>query len=102
MEFLTGKKGYAHFTSAQFRAMIQCIIGSGSYIAYTGEEVLPEVLAENTIRIPSMMLIHHGGLFFVDGSDDVVYQNGSQGMKRIDLIVARYTKDWKVSKLESG
>lgn len=100
MDFLTGKKGYAHFTSSQFRAFVQCVIGSGSYIAYPEENTTPEVLAENTIRIPSMMLIHHGGLFYAKGFDDVVYQNGAQGMKRVDLIVARYSKN--TEGLESG
>ena len=38
---------------------------------------------------------HHGNLSIVDiGTyDEVTIQNGTQGMKRIDLIVNRYTKN---------
>jgi len=92
MEFPFGKKGFAHFTSWQMRAFVQFVIGDGSYIACS-EEIKPEVLAGNIIRIPSLILVHHGGLFLVKESDDVMYQNGTQGVKRIDLIVARYTKN---------
>lgn len=99
MEFPFGKKGYSHFTSWLMRAFAQFVVGSDSYIAYQ-DSIEPEILAGNIIRIPSLMLFHHGGLFVVKETDDVTYQNGTQGMKRIDLIVARYTKD--TEGLESG
>lgn len=93
MKFLTGKKGVAHFTSRQFRAFVQSVIGSESYIAGVSEKPTVEVLDGNIIRIQPFMLVHHGGLFLIDDVDNVTYTNGTQGMKRIDLVVARYTKN---------
>lgn len=92
MELLTAKKGFAHFTSKQFRAFVQAVVGDESYLACITETPVVDVLDGNILRIPYLMLIHHGGLFLVEDTDDVTYQNGTQGMKRIDLVVARYTK----------
>ncbi len=92
MEFLTGRKGYAHFTAPQFRAFIQSFIGPDSYILGT-EDINIAVGSGNIIKVPPLMLVHHGGLFYIPEEEEVTYQNGTQGMKRTDLIVARYTKD---------
>lgn len=92
MELLTAKKGAAHFTSKQFRAFVAAVVGKDSYISGVVEKPEVEILDGNIIRIPSFMLIHHGGLFLIESPDDVTYVNGTQGMKRIDLVVARYTK----------
>ena len=92
MELLTAKKGFAHFTSKQFRTFVQAVVGDESYLACVSETPNVEILDGNILRIPYLMLVHHGGLFLVEDTDDVTYQNGTQGMKRIDLVVARYTK----------
>lgn len=92
MELLTGKKGISHFTSRQFREFVRAIIGNESYISGVTERPTVEILDENIIRIPAFMLIHHGGLFLVEDADNLTYVNGTQGMKRVDLVVARYTK----------
>lgn len=92
MEFLTARKGAAHLTSKHFRAMLEFIIGSGSYIADLHDNLSAAADVNNTITIHPGMLCHHGGIFLVDAAENVTYQNGSQNMKRIDLIVARYTK----------
>jgi hypothetical protein len=95
MKLLTAKKGEPHFTSMHFRAMLEGICGSGSYIAENYEKLETELSPNNVIKIRSGMLIHHGGLYLVEPGtyDEVSYINGTQGMKRIDLVVARYTQD---------
>lgn len=95
MIFVTAKKGKNHVTSQQFRQIVAAMAGTESYIADMDEHLEPELAANNTIKIRSGTLIHHGGVMMVKSGtyDEVTYQNGSQGMKRIDLVAARYTKD---------
>lgn len=95
MDFITGRTGSPHVTSQQFRGILEGIYGSDSYLAGIYDNLAYSIQPANTIQISSGLLIHHGGAFLVpNGSvDEVVYENGTQGTKRIDLIVARYTKD---------
>ena len=55
----------------------------------------PELASNNSLKIRSGMLAHHGNISSVKiGTyDEVGLSNGSQGMKRIDLVVCRYTKN---------
>lgn len=95
MEDITSKKGEAHVTSTQFRAIVESLAGVESYIASVGEELEPELSTNNTVIIRPGILIHHGHVIQVPPNtyDTVNYLNGSQGMKRIDLVVARYTRN---------
>ena len=104
MELLTAYKGKAHVTSMQFRALIESICGSESRIANLDEKMILELAENNTVKIRSGLLIHHGAVMQVKRGtyDQITYQNGSQGMKRIDLIVAKYSKssDTKIEDAE--
>lgn len=95
MELITGTKGTPHVTSMQHRSIFEGIIGTESYILKKGGLLEPELGAGNTIQIASGLLCHHGSISEVAPNtyDEVTISNGSQGMQRIDLIVARYTKD---------
>ena len=75
--------------------MLEGIIGQGSYIITSGENLKPELSSNNLMKIRSGMMAHHGCISCVDiGTyDEVTLTNGSQGMKRIDLIVNRYTRN---------
>lgn len=68
---------------------------AGSYIITSGENLKPELSSNNLLKIRSGMMAHHGCISCVDiGTyDEVTLTNGSQGMKRIDLIVNRYTRN---------
>lgn len=94
MKIVTGKTGTPHVTSRQFRGMMEGIIGQDSYIITHGENLEPELVTNNKLKIKSGMMCHHGNISTVEiGTyDDVTIQNGTQGMKRIDLIVNRYSK----------
>ena len=94
MNIVTGKTGTPHVTSWQFRGMMEGIIGQDSYIITHGENLEPELVTNNKLKIKSGMMCHHGNISAVDiGTyDEVTIQNGTQGMKRIDLIVNRYSK----------
>lgn len=95
MKIVSGRTGSPHVTSQQFRQMLEGIIGQGSYIMTSGENLKPELSSNNLLKIRSGMMAHHGCISCVDiGTyDEVTLTNGSQGMKRIDLIVNRYTRN---------
>ena len=95
MELVTGRKGSAHITSQQDRMKHQGTWGSGAYILQTGQMLEPQVQSSNEIRIRDGALMVQGalGTVKVNSYDPVTIQNGTQGMKRIDLICWQYTYD---------
>ena len=95
MEIVSGRTGKPHVTSQQFRQMIEGVIGQESCIITSGENLEPELAANNLLKIRSGMMSHHGNVSSVNiGTyDEVELTNGSQGMKRIDLVVNRYTRN---------
>ena len=95
MELVTGRKGSPHITSQQDRQKNQGTWGEDAYIMKTGNMLEPQVQSSNEIHIRDGALMFQGALFAVKvGTYDVVtINNGSQGMLRKDLIVARYTYD---------
>ena len=101
MKILTGKTGTPHVTSQQFRQLVEGTVGQESYILTSGENLEPELSSNNLLKIRSGIMSHHGNLSTVEiGTyDEVTIQNGTQGMKRIDLVVNRYTKN---DETESG
>ena len=95
MEIVSGRTGKPHVTSQQFRQIIEGIISDDSCILPSGENLEPELVSNNSLKIRSGMMCHHGNVSSVKiGTyDEVELTNGSQGMKRIDLIVNRYTRN---------
>ena len=95
MEIVSGRVGRPHVTSQQFRQIIEGIVGDGSCKLPSGENLEPELVSNNSLKIRSGMMCHHGNVSSVKiGTyDEVELTNGSQGMKRIDLVVNRYTRN---------
>ena len=95
MEIVSGRTGKPHVTSQQFRQLIEGTVGQESCILTSGENLEPELASNNSLKIRSGMLAHHGNISSVKiGTYEAVnLSNGSQGMKRIDLVVCRYTRN---------
>lgn len=95
MEIVSGRTGNPHVTSQQFRQLVEGTVGQESCILTSGENLEPELASNNILKIRSGMMSHHGNISSVKiGTyDEVELTNGSQGMKRIDLVVNRYTKN---------
>lgn len=103
MELVTGRAGTPHITSQQDRQRNQGTFGEGACVLKTGNQLDPVVQSSNKIQIKDGALMYQGALFSVKVGtvDEVTIANGSQGMQRKDLIVARYTYDAGENK-ESG
>ena len=95
MNIVTGYRGTPHITSAQDRAKNQGIFGTGSYILGVGEKLSAEIVSANEIRIRDGVLCMQGCVAVIEEGayDSCEIENGTQGMQRRDLIVARYTKN---------
>ena len=95
MEIVTGYRGVAHITSQQDRWTNMGVIGEGSYVLTVGSGFASQIITNNEISISGGVLCHQGCVAVINSGthDTVEIDNGDQGMKRIDLIVARYTID---------
>ena len=95
MEIITGYTGKPHVTSEQDRDVNIGVVGEGSYVLKTGMQLAAEVSSNNEIKIRDGVLMHQGCTASIKKNtyDSLIITNGSQGMKRVDLIVARYDKN---------
>lgn len=94
MNIITGYKAEPHITAQQDRNVNMGIFGTGAYIANLGNKLAATVVSANEITIADGLLVAEGCTAEVERgtSESMEIANGSQGMLRIDLIVARYTK----------
>lgn len=94
MNIITGYRAEPHITAQQDRNVNMGIFGSGTYIVDMGSKLAATVVSANEITIADGLLIAEGCTAEVERgtSESLEIANGSQGMLRTDLIVARYTK----------
>ena len=95
MEIITGYTGKPHVTAEQDRDVNEGIFDTGSFVLKTGSQLAAELVSNNEIKIRDGELEIQGCTAVIKKNtyDPVTIANGSQGMKRIDLIVARYNKN---------
>ena len=95
MEIITGYTGKPHVTAEQDRDVNEGIFDTGSFVLKTGSQLAAELVSNNEIKIRDGVLVIQGCTAAIKKNtyDPVTIANGSQGMKRIDLIVARYNKN---------
>ena len=102
MDIITGYVGSPHVTAEQDRDINIGIFGAESYVLRTGSQLKAEVSSNNEIKIRDGVIMHQGCAASIKKNtyDSLTIVNGSQGMKRIDLVVARYSRN-QSSKVES-
>ena len=94
MKIITGYRAEPHITAQQDRNVNMGIFGSGTYIVDMGSKLAATVVSANEITIADGLLVAEGCTAEIERgtSGSLEIENGSQGMLRTDLIVARYTK----------
>ncbi len=95
IKIVTAKKGEPHITSSDDGAMHQGIFGTDDYVLNVGEKFRAELVSNNEVKIYDGEGMMQGRHWRIEPGtyESLTIDNGSQGMKRKDLIVARYTKD---------
>lgn len=105
MELVTGYGGKAHITPENWADLNRGFSGAESYVMETGRKFEAELVSNNLLKIYDGCGIMQGRQVVIPKgqSDEVTIQNGTQGMKRIDLVVERYTKnpDTKIETTET-
>ena len=93
MNIITGYRGEPHITGQQDRDINMSIFGAGLHIMDIGSKMAATIVSANEITIADGLLIADGCAAEISRgtSESMEIENGSQGMQRIDLIVARYT-----------
>lgn len=95
MQIITGFTGTNHITAEMDRDVNIGILGPQSYVLSVGKKIESEVASNNEIKISDGVIVHQGcaGVIKKNTYDSVTIMNGSQGMKRVDLIVLRYERN---------
>lgn len=95
MNIITGYRGEPHITSQQLRNTYIPIFGPDAKIIDVGSKMAFTVISANEIEIADGQLICEGCMAEIayGTSETLMLENGTQGEQRIDLIVARYTKN---------
>ena len=96
---ITGYAGKAHITSGGDGAVNAALFGKGRYVLDIGERFSYEIISNNLIRIKSGYAINQGRKIELSVNDyeELIIDNGLQGVKRCDLIAVTYEKN-----LETG
>lgn len=99
LHLITGYAGGPHITSADAGAFNACTLGSEDYVIQTGKCFEASIISNNQLRIYDGQILMQGRHVRIPTGDyeDVVIENGTQGMYRKDLIVARYEKNPETS-----
>lgn len=91
-ELVTGHAGKAHATAEQAAGLNAGILGLDDYVLNVHDKFEITVVSANKVTIGTGELVMQGRHVSQGTPEDLIITNGSQGMKRNDLIVCRYTK----------
>lgn len=89
---VTGHAGIEHIKPSDDGAFNIGIFGNGQYVFPIGEQFGYEIISNNLIKIKSGELVNQGRHINipVNNYEEVIIENGLQGVKRHDIIVMRY------------
>lgn len=95
LHLVTGYAGREHITSADQGSFNASLMGNGEFVLERGKQFETSIIANNQVRVFDGDILMQGRHIRMEQNTyaDIYFENGTQGYKRIDLIVARYTKD---------
>ena len=94
MNIIWGYKADPHITAQQLRNTYIGIFGEDAHILDVGSELAATVVSATEIQIADGVIVGQGCTASIEHgmTESLTIANGSQGMQRKDLIVARYSK----------
>ena len=92
---ITGFAGKEHITSADQGSFNAAVMGGGEFALERGEQFRCQVISNNKVRIYDGDAMMQGRHIIIDRNtyEETTHDNGTQGYKRIDLIVLTYEKN---------
>ena len=99
---ITGFAGKEHITSADQGSFNAAVMGGGEFVLERGEQFRCQVISNNKVRIYDGDALMQGRHIIIDRNtyEETTHDNGTQGYKRIDLVVLTYEKN-TISNVES-
>lgn len=95
LHLITGYAGQEHITAADHASFNISMFGAGEFVLDRGNKFKAEIVSNNLIKIlDGDMMIQGRHVRLAENTyEELMIENGTQGMNRNDLIVARYSKD---------
>lgn len=93
VHLVTGYAGTEHIAAKDHGAFHAAVFGTGGYVLNIGKKLAITVNSNNQVTVASGDLLIQGRHVRLENSLSLTINSGSQGYKRNDLIVARYSKD---------
>lgn len=95
IHLVTGHAGAEHVTGADQGSFNIGVIGDGQYVLPRGKKFAAGIYSNNIVRVADGDLVMQGRHIRQKEKsyEECVFDNGTQGMLRNDLICVRYTKD---------
>ena len=94
IKIVTGYQGRNHVTSNDVGGFQQGVVGTEDYVLGVGEQAKATLISNNSVRISDGELVMQGVHWRIKPGtyENVTINNGNQGMKRKDAIVARHKR----------
>ncbi|WP_278999334.1 hypothetical protein [[Clostridium] scindens] len=95
MQLNTGYAGKPHVTAENCADLNRGLLGSDSYVLPVGAQFEVELVTNNLLKIKDGCGCMQGRQVSIakGQTDEITIENGTQGEKRIDLVVIRYSKN---------
>ena len=93
VELITGFAGTPHISSDEIGAFQAGLVGPGDYALATGDSLKATMSNANTIAVQSGDAVLNGRHVHLAGTTTATVQSGTQGQKRNDIAVLRYSKN---------
>ncbi len=95
LHLVTGYAGVEHVSSDDQGSFNAAMMGSGEFILDRGNKFAASIISNNKVRVSDGDMMMQGRHIRLKENTyvDLNFDNGTQGYKRNDLIVVRYSKD---------
>ncbi len=94
LHLVTGYAGVEHVTSNDHGSLNAAMFGNGEFVLERGNQFAASIQSNNKVRVLDGDLLMQGRHIRLKENTyvDLNFDNGTQGHKRLDLIVVRYSK----------
>lgn len=95
LHLVTGYSGQPHVSAADQGSLFEAFIRSGEFVLEAGAKFAASIVTNNQIRVNDGEMLMQGRHVKLNPGAyvDLTIENGSQGYRRSDLVVIRYTRN---------
>lgn len=90
LHFVTSAQDGPHIKSSDDARAYAGLFGNGAYVFKTGDKMSASMVDSNTMRILEGDSLFCGHKWNIRNFEDITIENGTPGLKRIDLVVAHF------------